>query len=350
MTTPTPIRVKCPKCGAVARGNDSHLARDIKCPRCQEVVRFVPVTDQPSRPAHDPISQPQTPPHSQPEPTSIFAGTTFFFNNDGISQDSEQHDTQVIPGQEPPGHASSSIFQTNEYSASIFQFDNNQKITASIAGGGLLILGLSPFFWWLKFGGGGITGLAGDGKILLAVTVVAAAAYTAVIVKRKWLAPVLLTVQAWGTIVMFWMGALIWKVGSILNSPDVEDNSFAVMSSAMISPGAGLYLGLIGGITVSAALGFLAGRLLLAEGNLKLFYTSQGIACALGILLAFLVGPDYTPTNESSVQNTEQSVDGEWQETHNVSDTQLDEMAARYQHLTRERRRSTLETICQLGQ
>ena len=335
MTTPTPIRVKCPKCGAVARGNDSHLARDIKCPRCQEVVRFVPVTDQPSRPAHDPISQPQTPPHSQPEPTSIFAGTTFFFNNDSISQDSEQHDTQVIPtGQEPPEHASSSIFQTNEYSASIFQFDNHQKITASIAGGGLLILGLSPFFWWLKFGGGGRTGLAGDGKILLAVTVVAAAAYTAVIVKRKWLAPVLLTVQAWGTIVMFWMGALIWNN----------------LSSAMISPGAGLYLGLIGGITVSAALGFLAGRLLLAEGNLKLFYASQCIACAIGILLAFLVGPDDTPTNENSAQNTEQSVDVEWQETHNVSDTQLDEMAARYQHLARERRRSTLETICQLGQ
>ena len=44
------------------------------------------------------------------------------------------------------------------------RYDNHQKISAWIAGGGLLVLGLSPFFTWVKFGAGGVTGLAGDGE------------------------------------------------------------------------------------------------------------------------------------------------------------------------------------------
>ena len=203
-----------------------------------------------------------------PERTSI---------NASIPQDSEQDDAQVFPTEQKP---------TEHASRSIDQFDNYQKISAWIAGSGLLILGLSPFSKWIKLGAGGVTGLAGDGKILLAVTVLAAAAYSAAIVKRKWLTPVLLSVQAWGTIAMFWMGTLIWKVGSILDSPDMKDNPFAAMFSMMlISPGAGLYLGLIGGIAVAGALGFLVVRLLLTVRNLKPFYASQGIACALGILI-----------------------------------------------------------------
>lgn len=293
MTTPTPIRVQCPKCGAVARGNDSHLGRDLKCPRCQELVRFVAVTDQQPRPSPDPATQPQTQrrtpqPRIQPEPISV--------NATSIPQDSEQRDAQVFPTEQKP---------TEHSSRSIDQFDNHQKIGAWIAGGGLLILGLSPFFKWIKLGAGGVTGLAGDGKILLAVTVLAAVAYSAAIVKRKWLTPVLLSVQAWGTIAMFWMGALIWKVGSILDSSDVKDNPFAAMFSTMlVSPGAGLYLGLIGGITVAGALGFLAVRLLLTVRNLKLFYASQGISCVLGILLAFFVGPDRSSTSADTTPSS----------------------------------------------
>jgi len=69
------------------------------------------------------------------------------------------------------------------------QFNNHQKIGAWIAGGGLLVLGLSPFFKWISFGTGGVIGLAGDGKILLAATVIGAIAYLSAIIKRKWLTP-----------------------------------------------------------------------------------------------------------------------------------------------------------------
>jgi hypothetical protein len=295
-------------------------------------VRFVAVTDQPPRPSPDPATQPQTqrrtpPPRIQPEPTSANATSI-------PHQDSEQRDARVFTTERKP---------TELASRSIDQFDTHHKISAWIAGGGLLILGLSAFFKWIKIGAGGVTGLAGDGKILLAVTVLAAAAYSAAIVKRKWLTPVILSVQAWGTIAMFWMGALIWKVGSILDSPDVKDNPFAAMFSTMlVSPGAGLYLGLIGGITVAGALGFLAVRLLLPVRNLKPFYASQGISCVLGILLAFFVGPDHTSTDDNSAQKdagaswvfpgAKEAADREkWKETHNVSDTKWDELVANFE-------------------
>ena len=226
-------------------------------------------------------------------------------------------------------------------------FDIHEKIGAWIGGAGVMILGLSPFFKWIKLGAGGATGLAGDGKILLAITLLAAVAYTAAIVKRKWLTPILLSVQAWGTIATFWMGALIWKFGSILDSPDVADNPFAAMfSTILISPSAGLYLGLIGGITVAGTLGFLAVRLLLTVHNLKPFYVSQGISCTLGILLAFFVGPYHTSTNENAPEKdagaswvfpgAKKAADraanqAKWKKTHNVSDTQWDEMIANFQ-------------------
>jgi hypothetical protein len=208
-------------------------------------------------------------------------------------QYSKQYEPEALPIEEKlPKHASRS---------SIDEFDNHQKISAWIAGAGLLILGLSPFFKWIKFGAGGVTGLAGDGKIVLAVTVIAAAVYTAAVIKRKWLTPVLLSVQAWGTIAAFWMGALIWKVGTIFDSPELEGNPFsAIFSTMLISPGAGLYLGLIGGIAVATALGFLAVRLLLSVGKVEFFYSSQGTACALGILVAFVVGPDRSPKSDDT--------------------------------------------------
>lgn len=127
---------------------------------------------------------------------------------------------------------------------------------------------------------------------MLGITIIIATAFAAAIIKGKWLTPALLCVQGWGTVVAFWMGVLIWKVGSILDSPEFNDNPFAAIFATQISPGTGLYLGLIGGIIVATAAGFLVVRMLSALRNLKLYYVSQGISCALGVMLAFFVGLD----------------------------------------------------------
>lgn len=284
MTTPGTIRVQCPKYGAVARGNESHLARDLKCPRCQKVVRFVSVPEQAATTSFRPASAPPTPPPIPPAQTPIDAGSSHDSPKPGIRVPSSPSSDDKTPDRQSPN-----------------QFDNHQKISAWASGAGLLILALSPFFTWIKLGAGGVGGLAGDGKIVLGVTVIVGAIFAVAMIKGKWLIPSLLSTQAWGTIAAFWMGSLIWKVGSILDSPDMKDNPFAALFAKQVSPGAGLYLGLIGGIAIAAATGFLAVRLLLAQRKLTLYYASQGISMVLGVLLAFLVGPGRpVPANDTA--------------------------------------------------
>jgi len=81
---------------------------------------------------------------------------------------------------------------------------------------GLVLLGVSPLFKWVNFANGGVIGLKGDGKIVLGITVLAIAICLAVLFKAKWFKAGVLAVQAWGTVAVFWMAALIWKVGSLV--------------------------------------------------------------------------------------------------------------------------------------
>jgi len=114
--------------------------------------------------------------------------------------------------------------------------------------------------------------------------------YVASLLSRRRIIPALLSVQAWGTVAVFWMGSLIWKVGSLLDAPEMKDNPFAAMLGSQISPGTGLYLGLIGGALVAGAVGYLSVRQLLEAKKVKYYCMSQGVACILGILVAFFMG------------------------------------------------------------
>jgi len=250
--------MKCPSCGALGRGKTSYLTRDIRCPKCGNTVRFVRVS----------LNKIEDPSRAQTKPATATR------NEAETRQPAEV--CLTIPA------------KANGVGA----FDTPLKIAAWAAGGGLLVLALSPLFIWIKLGAGGVTGISGDGKIVLGVSILAMATYVAVVVKGKWITPVFLAVQAWGTLAVFWMGALVWKVGSILDSPDIKDNPFGALFATQVSPGAGLYLGLIGGIAVAGALGFLVVRRLLSAGSLKAYYVTQGLGCVFGILLALLVGPD----------------------------------------------------------
>ncbi len=220
-------------------------------------------------------------------------------------------------------------------------------IAAWVAGAGLLLLSLSPLFTWINFGTGGVIGLSGDGKIVLGVTAVLTVAYGAAIISKRWLTPVVLGVQSWGTLAAFWMGALIWGVSTILNSPEVNGNPFAKLFATQVTPGTGLYLGLIGGLTVAGALGFLAVRRLGTLGKLKLYYMTQGLSCILGLLLALFVVSDRSSraggdpgiskatTDDDPLSWMRQSpsdagAQTEWRRAHNVSDQRWDDLIANY--------------------
>lgn len=170
-----------------------------------------------------------------------------------------------------------------------------------IGGAGLLLVSLSPFFKWINIGVGGITGLAGDGKIVLAISLVAFGAFVLATVKREWMWPILLGMQAWGTIVVFWMGSLLWKLSSLASDPEVKDNVFAAMFSTMlVSPGAGLYLGLVGGVTIVGAIGYIAVFYFLERKRPLTYIAIQAIAVCAGIAIVVFLGPAEFPAGNNT--------------------------------------------------
>ncbi len=175
------------------------------------------------------------------------------------------------------------------------ELDLHMKIASWIGGAGLALLALSPLLKWVNFGAGGFTGIIGDGKIVLGLTVAAAAAYAASLLSQRRLIAALLGVQAWGTVAVFWMGGLIWKVAWLLDSPEMKDNPFAALLGSQVSPGAGLYVGLIGGALIAGAVGYMLVRQLRQTKKVRYYYVSQGLSCALGMLLVVFVGFDRPP-------------------------------------------------------
>ena len=181
-------------------------------------------------------------------------------------------------------------------------FSLHMKVAGWIGAVGLLVLALSPLFNWVNIGVGGVTGITGDGKIVLGLTVAAIAAYIVGLSTRKKLTPVLLAVQSWGTVAVFWMGGLIWQVSVLLKSPELEDNPFAALIATQAGPGAGLYLGLVGALAVAGGVGFFAVRYLLRRRAVKFYCVAQGLSCAVGIAVAFLVG--FERSADSDTNNT----------------------------------------------
>ncbi|MBN2578960.1 MAG: hypothetical protein JXB10_08210 [Pirellulales bacterium] len=274
-------KAKCPKCGATVE-----VFLPTMTVQNPSVTMAVPP---PVKRAEPPI----LPSNLQPPPPPVVQGHDFDFTS------STPH----------PSSVGKAIFNRNTVSQNLYD-SQSILIAAWIAGAGLLLLGLSPLFRWINFATGGLIGLSGDGKILLGITILAMSVYITAVIKQKWLMPVILSVQAWGTLTVFWMGALIWKVGSILNSSEIKDNPFAALFASQISPGAGLYLGLIGGIIVAGALGFVAVCHLITSGKFKPYYVTQGLSCILGILLAFFVNPG-PPSKHETTQSTVASVKNE---------------------------------------
>ena len=170
-----------------------------------------------------------------------------------------------------------------------------EALAIGIGGIGLLLLCISPFFSWATFGNEGSIGLDGDGKIVLAVSVIALGVFVAATVKENWFTPLVLVIQSWGTLAAFWMGAIIWKIHSAV--ADLGPNPFAMMIARQISPGAGLYVGLIGSMVIVSALGFVIVRRLLGS-SLQPFYATQSISLILGALLTIYVTSSRPPFDD----------------------------------------------------
>ena len=216
---------------------------------------------------------------------------------------SDEVPTQSITKPQPPPLSSPQSTRANHNAETIVVQPLNTYSTIAlwIAAAGLLLTCLSPFFKWISVGAGGVTGLAGDGKILFAITVVAVVAFITAITKKNLMLPLLVPVQAWGMIVSFWMGALLWKLSSIVNETNVKDNLFAAMLSTMlVSPGVGLYIGLFGGISIAGALGYVTATQFSEKQKVTIFPAIQALALCIGIGTAIFLGPSEFRQSEGS--------------------------------------------------
>lgn len=324
------IEFKCSRCGKQLRVKNEAAGTRGKCPQCAALLQVPEVGPQPAL-------GPQV-------------GQSVREVDDGATASSADAATRRA-GPSRTEEAASHVAGSENAK----QFDQQAKIAVWVGGLGLLVLALSPLFKWVSFGGGGVTGISGDGKIVLGVTAVAIVAYATAVFTSKMLIAVALGVGAWGTVALFWMGGLIWKVGSVLDSPDVEDNPFAAIIATQVSPGPGLYLGLIGGLVVAGALGFLAFRQMQPVGRLTFFCICQSGALVLGVLVAIAVGPkrpaDETrgtvspdaPPSPFSFLETDESGAGEWDREQAVNE--VEQLRAR---LAAEEREHAVEEIEQL--
>lgn len=172
------------------------------------------------------------------------------------------------------------------------QFERPVLISYWIAGAGLLLLAISPLFKWVNFGSGGMIGIAGDGKIVLGISIALIAAFVAVFIKRLWITVTFFVIQAWGIVVLFWMGTLFYRISTVTTTiqENMDGNMFAGAFSMMLSPGAGLYIALLGGSITAGAAGYFLVKLGLSPQRFRLFYASQAMSVFIGIMFALFLG------------------------------------------------------------
>ncbi len=270
------VIVTCPHCGRSGKTTKIIPAQaKIRCPGCQQSFSYLPAA-----PTVAPTSNSSPPP--LPSDRGKMADLIPASGPLSGSSPSVQASPSVVPAPDPSSPPKASLFPI------IDEFSLGQRISLGVTGIGLLLLGLAPFFKWLNFGNGGIVGLSGGGKFLLGGTVVGFILYLLALMIRRLITPAFLIIQAGGIFTVFWMGMLIWQVSSLLFDKEANNNPFGALLLSQISPGIGLYLGLIGGLMVVGAISYVIASWSRKAGNLKLFYGCTLFSSLFGISLSLL--------------------------------------------------------------
>jgi hypothetical protein len=193
----------------------------------------------------------------------------------------------------------------------------------------LLVIAFSTLLHWVKIFAGGITGISGDGKIILILSVVLVIFTVISFFIKRFFSIMVLISGAWGTVVFIWFGSIIWRVANVLSEKDMLDNPFAQMFASQISPGAGLYVGLIASIGVSGSFVLYAVRHT-EKGALyqqyKSIFMSQAIAIAIGFLISIYFS-SMPAANESVISQSASLDSGHFGESLTSTKTREEEKA-----------------------
>ena len=161
--------------------------------------------------------------------------------------------------------------------------DAYQKVLLGVGAACLAVLAVSPFLNWVNILGGGMMGIEGDGKIVLILCLCVGGGLVAELAIKKRSVASVIVAQAWGTIACLWMLGEVWRVQAIRASPDIRDNIFGEMLATQVSPGAGLILGMLGGLGLAIAFALLSIQRL-KKTRLYVFTQAGSLLLGIGIV------------------------------------------------------------------
>ena len=249
-------------------------------------------------------------------------------------------DYELVPAIRVPNTAGGGQFRRTFH-----RLDASQIACAWIAAAGFLFLFVSPFLRWVNIGAGGFIGISGDGQYLMGAAIVASVLFGVSLMNRPLLTVPLMISQGVGTLAVIWMGGLFWRLSNTFNA--AAENPFGqLFASLLISPGAGLYLGLLGGTLVAGSSGYLVLRQP-RLGAVPAFFNQILFTC-LGIVLIVYVGRHHNLPQQSAGEKIDpdgpksgapvfpfltdpQDSMTEWKEKHKVTEEQWDKLFANYE-------------------
>jgi hypothetical protein len=124
----------------------------------------------------------------------------------------------------------------------------------------LVAIAFSSLLPWVRILTGGFSGIRGDGKIVLIVSVCCLGLMALATWKRILLHPFSALCLAWGLAVVGWMGKLVYTIASVADQLKTDvgrASAFSEIVWTQVSPGSGLYVGLMGGMGCGATCAFL---------------------------------------------------------------------------------------------
>jgi hypothetical protein len=209
-----------------------------------------------------PAAAPPPVPKAQPIPMPQVAASM-----PGVDESQPPHATEAPPPGRPP-------------------MDSYQKVLLGVGAGCLALLAVSPFLNWVNILGGGMLGIEGDGKIILILCVCVGGGLVAELAINKRAVTSAIVAQALGTIACLWMVGEVWRVRAIRESPDIRDNIFGRMLATQVSPGAGLILGMLGGLGMAVVFALLTIQCL---KKTRVYAFIQAGSLLLGVGIAVLL-------------------------------------------------------------
>ena len=164
--------------------------------------------------------------------------------------------------------------------------DTYQKVLLGVGAACLAVLAVSPFLTWVNILGGGMLGIEGDGKIILVLCLCVGGGLVAELgINKRSVASVFLA-QALGTVACLWMVGEVWRVRAIRESPEIRNNMFGQMLAIQVSPGAGLILGMLGGLGMAVVFALVAIQCL---KKTYIYAFTQALSLLLGFGVAMML-------------------------------------------------------------